>query len=198
MTGSEASRPQQARSFLTRRKLLAACVACLRDLGVAGTTTSAVSARAGVSQGALFKHFPSKPALLAAAAEHWSLERVAALRSAFGGDRDGGAAFVGRLWEVVCDPDAAVGFELEVAARTDAELGEALGPSLRMLRHEVHRRARAFLPDVAASHPRFEAAVDTLWNALRGAALARSSHAKVDPELAYLEDWARGELAPRA
>ena len=201
MTAASLARPQQARSFLTRRKLLSASVACLRDLGAAGTTTTSVCDRAGVSQGALFRHFPTKAALLAATAEHWSLERVSALRRAFAGDAresDRSAVFVGRVWEVLCDPDAAVGFELEVAARTDPALRESIGPALRMLRNEVQRRARALLPDVAAGHPRFEAAVDTLWNALRGAALARSGDDKPDPELAYLEDLARRELAPRA
>ena len=60
---------QEERRAGTRAALVEAALGCLVDLGVAGTTTAAVCARAGVSSGALFNHFPSKAALLGAAAE---------------------------------------------------------------------------------------------------------------------------------
>ena len=52
--------PQQARSVATRRRLLDAAVETLLSLGLARTSTTEVCRRAGVSQGALFKHFASK------------------------------------------------------------------------------------------------------------------------------------------
>ena len=63
--------PQQARAKATRRKLLNAAVQSLCESGCAGTTTTVVANRAGVSQGALYKHFGSKHQLIAATVEHF-------------------------------------------------------------------------------------------------------------------------------
>jgi AcrR family transcriptional regulator len=49
-----------------RQRLLDAAVACLIELGVAGTTTLAVQRAAGTSRGALLHHFPTHADLLAA------------------------------------------------------------------------------------------------------------------------------------
>ena len=51
--------------------------------GYAGTTTTKVCGRAGVSQGALFKHFASKTALLAATVEHLFAQLVDDFRRGF-------------------------------------------------------------------------------------------------------------------
>ncbi|HWL49839.1 MAG TPA: helix-turn-helix domain-containing protein, partial [Acidimicrobiia bacterium] len=58
-----------------RRRLLEATVECLVELGWAGTTTTVVSERAGVSRGAQLHHFPSKQDLVVAAVEHLSERR---------------------------------------------------------------------------------------------------------------------------
>ena len=62
-------RSQRERREETRGRLLAATQTSLVELGYAGATTTAICRRAGVSQGALFKHFASKGELLAATAE---------------------------------------------------------------------------------------------------------------------------------
>lgn len=59
VTGS-ASRP-------VRERLLDAAEDCLRDKGIRATTVSEVAARAGVSRGWLYRHFPDKTELLGAA-----------------------------------------------------------------------------------------------------------------------------------
>ena len=48
---------------------------CLTELGWAGTTTTEVSQRAGVSRGAQLHHFPSKQDLVVAAVEHLTERR---------------------------------------------------------------------------------------------------------------------------
>lgn len=60
----------QERARRTRRRLLDATVAVLVERGFAGTTTTEVVKRAEVSQGALFKHFESKAALMRATVDH--------------------------------------------------------------------------------------------------------------------------------
>src|SRR5271166_2697497 len=50
---------------LRRQLILAAAKRCFARHGFAGTTTRSVAAAAAISEGLLFKHFPSKAALYA-------------------------------------------------------------------------------------------------------------------------------------
>src|SRR5665811_783598 len=50
---------------LRRQLILAAAKRCFARHGFAGTTTKSVAAAASISEGLLFKHFPSKLALYA-------------------------------------------------------------------------------------------------------------------------------------
>ena len=69
--------PSQARSIATRARLLASAVDALVADGYAGASTTSIAKRAEVSQGALFKHFPSKHALLGEALQQLFTELVA-------------------------------------------------------------------------------------------------------------------------
>lgn len=124
-------RTQIERRASTRAALLAAAQDQLGATGLSGFTTTEVCRRAGVSQGALFKHFPTKSALLAAAIEHL----FDGLRS------DYEAAFLALapnrrtlkrgldlLWDAMWDPRLAAAYELYAAARTDPELRADLEP----------------------------------------------------------------------
>jgi TetR/AcrR family transcriptional repressor of nem operon len=64
-----------------RALLLDAAVQIIRTKGLNATTVDDLCARAGVTKGAFFHHFPSKEAMAVAAAEHWS-ETTGALFSA--------------------------------------------------------------------------------------------------------------------
>lgn len=67
-----ASRPRRTqgeRSEAMRQRLIDATLECLETDGYAGTTISRIIEVAGVSRGAPVHHFPSKNALIAAAAE---------------------------------------------------------------------------------------------------------------------------------
>lgn len=55
---------------VTRERLLEGAVEVLVSSGAAGFTTTEVATRSGLSQGAIFKHFPTKAALLSATAEY--------------------------------------------------------------------------------------------------------------------------------
>ena len=59
--------PQAERTAATRLRLMEATVDCLVELGWAGTTTTIVSERAGVSRGAQLHHFPTKQDLVVSA-----------------------------------------------------------------------------------------------------------------------------------
>lgn len=55
----------------SRGRLLEAALALVREKGYASTSVEELCARAGVSKGAFFHHFPSKDALALAAVAHW-------------------------------------------------------------------------------------------------------------------------------
>src|SRR3954469_8840068 len=74
--------PQEERTRLMRARLLEATVELLVERGFAGTSTTLVSERAGVSRGAQLHHFPTKNDLVVAAVEHLTDVRAAELGKA--------------------------------------------------------------------------------------------------------------------
>ncbi|GGD27440.1 TetR/AcrR family transcriptional regulator [Nocardioides daphniae] len=125
-------RTQAQRRDATIGRLLAATVDCLNDRGYAGTTTAAVCAEAGVSQGALFRHFPTRMALLVATAEHVAEANVAAFRDVVDepvADVEQLTRVLGHLRSIVLSRANQTWRELLVAARSDAALREAMLPA---------------------------------------------------------------------
>lgn len=133
---------QAERSRSTRLRLLDATIECLVERGWAGTTTTGVAERAGVSRGAQLHHYPTKSALVLAAVEHLAELRAAELRDQVGAlprgrDRVGptvdllAGLFTGQLFIAA--------LEVWVAARTDPELRAALVPVEARFGREVHR-----------------------------------------------------------
>lgn len=173
-------RTQADRRAGTRRRLLDAAVATLVAEGLGDTTTTAVCRRAGVSQGALFKHFPSKDALLAAAAAHLFEAVLADYRRAL--DRAAAAggdpidAAVDALFALFEQPRLLAVFDLYAAARTDARLQAALAPVLARHTANVDALACELLPWAAGAPDGLAALVTLAVNAAQGAALAALAH----------------------
>ena len=68
--------PSQPRSAHTVAAILEGAAHILEDLGLAGYTTNAIAARAGVSIGSLYQYFPSKDAVTLALIEREMAEVV--------------------------------------------------------------------------------------------------------------------------
>ncbi len=200
--GPRPRRSQAARRATTRSKLLDAAIDCLVRLGHARTTTPSVCRRAGVSQGALFKHFPSKAELVSAAAEHLFASLIADYRTAFAGvagdpDRAGAATRV--LWSIFRQERLHAALELYVAARTDAELAGRLRPVAERHAENLREHARELFPDAARTNPDFEAVVAVAVSAMQGSALggaALRDERRDARLLAFLERLARAALTP--
>jgi AcrR family transcriptional regulator len=168
-------RTQQERRTTTRRGLLDAAIECLVDEGYAGLTTASVCRRAGVSQGALFKHFATKAELVAATAEHLFANLVDTFRAGLpplDATTDRAAVVVQQLWTVFQQPRLEAAFELYVAARTDAELARRLAPVSERHAENMRRLAHELFPE-AAHDAGFDAFVDLGISALQGAAISR-------------------------
>ena len=136
MTTTRERRTQAERREHTITALLDATVRCLAERGYAATSTAAVCAEAGVSQGALFRHFPTRQALLVATAEHVAASNVEEFRTTVGSEVDtvdDVAAVLAHLRAVVLSPANQPWRELLVAARADADLREALHPAREAL-----------------------------------------------------------------
>jgi AcrR family transcriptional regulator len=195
-----AALPRQARSRETRARLLEAAVETLVEEGYAGLTTTAVGRRAGLSQGALFKHFESKAGLVGAMAERLFAALIDDFRADAApapppGDRLSGA--LARLARVFETPRLRAALELYTAARSDAVLRAQLDPVLARHRANLLREARELFPAAAAANPEFDAIVDAVISALQGAALA--GLVRPDPEgarrsLAWLARGVRAAL----
>src|SRR5439155_24817595 len=113
--------PAERRAETPGRRL-DATLACLSELGYAGTTTTEIVRRAGVSRGAQVHHFPTKAELVVAAVEHLFARRHEEFRAAFAERERTLDAALDLLWEMFQGPTFDAWLELVVAGRTDPEL----------------------------------------------------------------------------
>lgn len=128
------ARTQAERRETTKAALLDAAAACLTDSGVAGFTTSEVVKRAGLSNGALFRHFPTKSDLLAATIEHVFARLRDDYERAFLDVPSEGRTvrvLLEMLWAVMDDPVLAAAYDVYTSARCDAWLQAAIEPVVR-------------------------------------------------------------------
>ncbi|MFT3925631.1 MAG: TetR/AcrR family transcriptional regulator [Myxococcales bacterium] len=191
-------RTQQERRDDTQRRLLEATLACLTELGYARTTTPEIVKLAGVSQGALFKHYPSKAELLSAAVEHLFASLVHGYQTSFA-DLPQGAATAEvsfeLLWRLFTGPRLAVAFELYTAARTDPDLQAALMPVVQQHRRVLVDLARRLFPQAAREIPEFDAWVDLLMCSMEGLVVESYGAGNVaGPALAVLKQLMLGAL----
>src|ERR1700758_4285471 len=106
------ARTQQQRREETVGRLLDACIDTIIEVGYAKASAAVITKRAGVSVGALFRHFETMGDFMAATASEVlrrQLEAVLAI-----------------LRDITSGPTNAVFYELVIAARTDEKLRDAM------------------------------------------------------------------------
>ena len=129
MSETRVRRTQEERSATTRALLLDATIDCLVERGYAGTTTTEIVKRAGVSRGAQVHHFPTKAELVENAIVHLARKRREELRRELEAAQTNGDRFslaVDLLAKSFSGPLFAAAMELVIAARTDASLRPAV------------------------------------------------------------------------
>ncbi len=159
-----------------RQRLLDATVECLVERGFAGTSTTIVSERAGVSRGAQLHHFPTKNDLVLAAVEHLSEARADELQRAaaqlpVGTQRT--RAILQMLGDHFASPVFIAALELWVAARTDPQLHAAVGPLEQRVGRETHRLTVDLL-GADESRPGVRELVQATLDLVRGLGLANT------------------------
>ncbi|GAA2133916.1 TetR/AcrR family transcriptional regulator [Nocardioides bigeumensis] len=185
--------PQEERTRVMRARLLEATVECLVEKGFAGTSTTVVSERAGVSRGAQLHHFPAKNDLVVAAVRHLTERRGADLRAAVrrvpaGPTRTRAVLTV--LAEHFTSPVFTAALELWVAARTDPALLAAVAPLELEVGRETHRLAVEAL-GVDESQPGARELVQATLDLLRGLGLAGTITDDARRRGRILDQWAR-------
>ena len=192
MTTDTAARTTQGeRTRAMRLRLMEATVESLVELGWAGTTTTVVSQRAGVSRGAQLHHFPSKQALVVAAVEHLTDRRRDDMRRHAEGlpedDRIRGVLEI--LAAQFVSPVFFAALELWVAARTDAGLRESVGPLERRIGRETHAYAVELL-GIDESRGDNRQLVQATLDLVRGLDLAASLSDDAKRRATVLDSWA--------
>jgi AcrR family transcriptional regulator len=186
----------------TRERIVAAATRCLVERGYAGASTAVVAQEAGVSQGALFKHFPEKTALLGACMEGTLAGLVARFQREMKAKVPAGAPLeerltrgVAALWAVFRRREMRAVFELYVAARTDQALEGVLAPTLATHRERILNEARRLFPE-ASAHPEFPMVIDAIVYAMQGASLELFAPNRGEDRrlLALFERMARSEM----
>lgn len=198
------ARTQEQRSDATRALILNAAVECLVADGYERTTTVSVQARAGVSRGRLLHQFPSRSALLVAAAQHLAAAHIADMEQWIGrsdvrladdGERCDRATEL--LWETFDQPYFWAAMELWHAARTDLDLRAELLTTERQLGRAIRHVVATMYGPRLSSHADFDEVVELLFTSMRGAALAYAlqprEHAG-DPRLVMWRKVARAAL----
>jgi AcrR family transcriptional regulator len=166
------TRTQAERRASTQAKILDATIDALVHVGYAGASTTEICKRAGVSQGALFRYWPTKGDLLADAAAHLLGRVTTAYEQAFSGRVVGAREALEGLWETYRLPDLQAAVELYVAARTDPELAAALARIEPAHRANLHRIAVSVLDPALVALPGFAEFVELALAAVQGAAMS--------------------------
>src|SRR5690348_10514068 len=157
LTAPPGRRTQAERRASSRARLIDATLACLADLGYAGASLPEIVRRAGLSNGALWRHFRSKAELLAAAAveaEERLLSTAARVEVDERLDAERIDAVIDRLLIWSRAPAMHAILELMLASRTDEELRASLQLHDERMSGLFVREIQRLLGPTLTQHPR--------------------------------------------
>lgn len=123
-------RTQEERTSQTRLAVIEAAIAAIGECGYAGTSTTLIAAKAGVSRGAMLHHFATRAALMAEVVRHVFEHEMAAyeetrVRTGIG---DRLYDWPKLLWTVLTRPSGMAVLEILQATRSDQELAALVVP----------------------------------------------------------------------
>jgi AcrR family transcriptional regulator len=175
-----------------RARLLEATLELLVEKGYAGTSTTLVSERAGVSRGAQLHHFPTKQDLVVAAVQHVTEVRGAELAAAAENLPTGPKrtrAVLQVLGDHFTSPVFTAALELWVAARTDPGLLAEVAPLELKVGRETHRMTLDLL-GADESQPGVRELVQATLDLVRGLGLANTITDDRRRRARILDQWA--------
>jgi AcrR family transcriptional regulator len=189
-----ARRTQEERRESTIRKLLDAATEALIEIGYADASVQKICERAGVSQGALFRHFATREELMVAVGEDVGRRTLARYRREFERQRDDHRraeplVLAMRLVRDRCRSRLnQAWYELAMAARTSPTLRKGMRPVAEKYHEDIRRLGTQLLPELAeALGDRFAVLVDTIVSVFDGESVHRFVLAQPAVDEARLE-----------
>lgn len=170
------ARTQQQRREETVARFLQASIDTIIEVGYARASAAVITKRAGVSVGALFRHFETMGDFMAATAYEVlrrQLETFTKQVAEIPADRPALPAALTILRDITAGSTNAVLYELMVAARTDEKLKETLQNVLGQYSAKIHDAARALPGAESFPEETFPVIVALMTNVFDGAAIVR-------------------------
>lgn len=171
------ARTQQQRREETVARLLDASIDTIIDVGYARASAAVIAKRAQVSDGALFRHFPTMGDFMAATAREVmrrQLEVFTKQVAEIPADKPALPAALTILRDVTGNATNTVMYELMVAARTDEKLRTTLQEVLTEYAANIYDVAKALPGADQFPDDVFIALVAILTNTFDGAAIVRA------------------------
>ncbi|GJO40728.1 putative HTH-type transcriptional regulator [Mycobacterium marinum] len=199
------ARTQQQRREETVARLLQASIDTIVEVGYARASAAIITKRAGVSVGALFRHFETMGDFMAATAYEVlrrQLDTFTKQVAEVPADRPALEAALAILRDITAGATNAVLYELMIAARTDDKLKETLQHVLGQYRAKIYDAARTLPGAEGFPEETFPAIVALLTNVFDGAAIVGAVLPQPDideqriPALAALLSAAVPDTAP--
>jgi AcrR family transcriptional regulator len=194
------ARTQQQRREETVARLLDASINTIIEVGYARASAAVIARRAQVSDGALFRHFPTMGDFMAATAREVMrrqlglfTKRVAEIPAS----EPALEAALTIMRDVTGNPTNAVMYELLIAARTDEKLKATLQEVLTEYANNIYDVARSLPGADQIPEDTFVALVAILTNTFDGAAIVRAVLPQPDIEagrIALLTALLNGQL----
>ena len=185
------ARTQQQRRADTIARLLDASIATIIEVGYARASAKVIAQRAEVSDGALFRHFPTMGDLMAATAQEagrrlieLGVRRTAEIPS----DKPFLEEALTILRDVTADPTNTVLHELAIAARTDDKLRGTLRDVMAAYVATIHETVRSSLPE------EFEAVGEENSMAMFGLALSSFNGAALFQHVLNQPEFDRAQI----
>jgi AcrR family transcriptional regulator len=183
------SRTQQQRREETVGRLLEAAIASIVEVGYAHASAAVITKRAGVSVGALFRHFETMGDFMAATASEVLRRQVESFTKQVAEipvDQPALEAALTILRDITSGPTNAVLYELMIAGRTDEKLNAHLRDVLAQYTEKILDAARALPGAENFPEETFPVLVALLTNVFDGAAIVRG--VLPEPDVEELEE----------
>lgn len=170
------ARTQQQRREETVGRLHDAGIATIIEVGYARASAAMITKRAGVSVGALFRHFDTMGDFMAATASEVlrrQLETFTKRVAEIPADRPALESALAILRDITIGPTNAVLYELLIAARTDDKLRDTLQQELGQYSAKIYDAARSLPGAESFPEETFPVIVALLTNVFDGAAVVQ-------------------------
>jgi AcrR family transcriptional regulator len=177
------ARTQQQRREETVARLLEASIATISEVGYARASAAVITKRAGMSVGALFRHFDTMGDFMAATAQEVGRRQLDSFTKQVAeipADAPALEAALRILRDLTRNSDNAVLYELMIAARTDEKLNATLQNVLEQYSAKIYDAARALPGAERVPEETFPVLVALLTNTFDGAAIVRPVLSKLD------------------